>query len=95
MMAASLHKRKTLLLVILFFAFSAFTADILDLREDLHIISCPYSSLDNNITTGITSNVHFVLESVVLFCSVHRKSSVEISFLYLLPYGFRAPPSWS
>jgi hypothetical protein len=96
--SASLHKRKTLLLVILFIAFTAFTADILDLREDLHIISCPYcpySSLDNNITTGITSNVDFVLESVVLFCSVHWKSSVEISFLHLLPFGFRAPPSWS
>jgi hypothetical protein len=93
--SASLHKRKTLLLVILFIAFSAFTADILDLREDLHIISCPYSSLDNNVTTGITSNADFVLEPVVLFCSVHRKLSVEISFLHLLPYGFRAPPSRS
>jgi hypothetical protein len=95
MTAGSLHKRKTLLLVILFIALSAFTADVLDLREDLQIISCPYSSLDNNITTGITNNVDFVLEPVVLSCSVHRKSSVEISFLHLLPYGFRAPPSWS
>ena len=93
--SASLHKRKTLLLVILFIAFSAFTVDILDLREDLHIISCPYSSLDNNVTTGITSNADYVLEPVVLFCSVHRKLSVEISFLHLLPCGFRAPPSWS
>jgi hypothetical protein len=93
--SALLHKRKTLLLVILFIAFSAFTADILDLREDLNIISCPYSSLDNNITTGITSNVDFVLEPVLLFCSSYQKSSVKISFLHLLPFGFRAPPSWS
>ncbi len=93
--SASLYRRKTLFLVILFIAFSAFTADILDLREELHILSCPYSSLDNNVTTGITSNVDFVLESVVLFCCVHRKLSVEISFLHLLPYGFRAPPSRS
>jgi len=71
--SASLHKRKTLFLVILFIAFSAFTADILDLREELHILSCPYSSLDNNVTTGIISTVDFVLEPVVLFCSVHRK----------------------
>jgi hypothetical protein len=90
--SASLHKRKTLLLVILFIAFSTFTADILDLREELHILSCPYSSLDNNVTTGITRNVDSVLDPVVLFCFVHRSLSVEISFLHLLPYGFRAPP---
>ena len=93
--SASLHKRKTLFFVILFVAFSAFTADVIDLREELHILSCPYSSLDNNVTTGIISNVDFVLEPVVLFCSIHRKLSVEISFLHLLPYGYRAPPSWS
>ena len=93
--SASLHKRKTLFLVILFIAFPTFTADILDLREELHILSCPGSSLDNNVTTGITSNVGFVLEQVELFCSVHRESSIEISFLHLLPYGFRAPPSRS
>jgi len=93
--SASLHKRKTLFFVILFVAFSAFTADVLDLREELHILSCPYSSLDNNITTAIISTVDFVLEPVFLFCSIHRKLSVEISFLHLLPYGYRAPPSWS
>ena len=93
--SASLHKRKTLFLVILFIAFSAFTADVLDLREELYILSCPGSSLDNNVTTGITSTVDFVLKPVVLFCSVHQKLSVEISFLHLLPCGFRAPPSWS
>jgi hypothetical protein len=35
------------------------------------------------------------MEPVLFSCSVHRKSSVKISFLHLLPYGFRAPPSWS
>jgi hypothetical protein len=67
----------------------------LDLREELHLLAGPYNSLDNNVTTGITSNAIFETEPVLLFCSVHRKSSVTISFLYLLPYGFRAPPSWS
>jgi hypothetical protein len=93
--SASLHKRKTLFLVILFIAFSAFTADILDLREELHILSYPNSSLDNNITTGIVSITDFALKSVVLLFSFRQESSVEISFLHLLPYGFRAPPSWS
>jgi hypothetical protein len=93
--SASLHKRKALFLVVLFIAFSAFTADVLDLREELYILSCPGNSLDNNVTTGITSTIDFVLKPIVLFYSAHRKLSVEISFLHLLPYGFRAPPSRS
>jgi hypothetical protein len=93
--SASLHKRKTLLLVILFIAFSTFTADILDLREELHILSCPYSSIDNNVSTGLTSNNPFELEQLLTLCSVQRNTTVKISFLHLLPYGYRAPPSWS
>jgi hypothetical protein len=93
--SALLHKRKTLFLVILLIAFAAFTADILDLREELGIISCPYSSLDNNITAVIANDTTFKTEPVVFSCSVHQKSSVKISFLHLLSHGFRAPPSWS
>lgn len=93
--SASLHKRKTLLLVILFIAFSAFTADILDLREELRILSCPYSSLDNNISTGLTSNQTFELEQIITLPSIQGKAAVNISFLHLLPCGYRAPPSWS
>jgi hypothetical protein len=93
--SASLHKRKTLLLVILFIAFSAFTADILDLREELYILSCPYSILDNNVSTGLTSNHPFELEHIITLSSVQREAAVDISFMHLLPYGYRAPPSWS
>jgi hypothetical protein len=93
--SASLHKRKTLFLAILFIAFAAFTADILDLREELGIISCLYSSLDNNVTAVIANDTTFKTEPAVFSCSVQQKSSVKISFLHLLPYGFRAPPSWS
>jgi hypothetical protein len=92
---SSLHKRKALFFVILFIAFSAFTADILDLREELGFLPCPYSFLDNNVTTGITSNFSFEMEPVLFSCSAYQKSSVKISFLHLLPFGFRAPPSWS
>jgi len=92
--SASLHKRKTLLLVILFIAFSAFTADILDLREEFRLLACPYSSLDNSVTTGITSDFPSNLDQLIALCSVNGKSSIKISFLHLLPYGFRAPPSW-
>jgi hypothetical protein len=93
--SASLHKRKTLLLVFLFIAFSAFTADVLDLREELCILSCPYSSLDNNVSTGLTSNHAFELKQILTVPSVQREAAVKISFLHLLPYSYRAPPSWS
>jgi hypothetical protein len=93
--SALLHKRKTLFLVILFVAFSAFTVDILDLREEIHLLACLDSILDNNVTTGITNNIVFVQEKVVLFCPINRNISVKISFLHLLPYSFRAPPFWS
>ena len=93
--SALLHKRKTLLLVILFIAFSAFTADILDLREEIHLLAYQDSSLDNNVTTGIISKIVFALETVVLFSPVDRNLSVIISFLHLIPYGFRAPPGLS
>jgi hypothetical protein len=93
--SATLHKRKTLLLVILFIAFSAFTADILDLREELYILSCPYGSLDNNVSTGLTSHHPFELNQILTSPFVQRKAAVKISFLHLLPYGYRAPPSWS
>jgi hypothetical protein len=93
--SALLHKRKTLFLVLLFFGFAAFTVDILDLREDIHLLSCPYSSLDNNVTTGMISAVNFAPGPVELLCAIQRKLSVKISFLHLLPCGFRAPPSWS
>jgi hypothetical protein len=92
---ASLHKRKTLLLIILFIAFSVFTADILDLREELLILSCPYSSLDDNVSTGLTSNHTFKPKQIRTVPFVQRKAAVKISFLHLLSYGYRAPPSWS
>jgi hypothetical protein len=95
MLASSLlQKKKVLFFVLLFIAFTAFALDILDLREELHLLSCPYSSLDNNVTTGIASDFTVMTEPVLILRSIHQKSSVEISFLHLLPYGFRAPPTW-
>jgi hypothetical protein len=92
---SSLHRGKTFFFVALLIAFSAFTADILDLREELGILSCPYSYLDNNVTAVIVNDTTFKTEPVLFSSSVHRTSSVKISFLHLLPHGFRAPPSCS
>jgi hypothetical protein len=89
------YKRKSLFFIILFIAASAFTADILDLREDVHILSVPYSSLDSNITTAVISAITIALETIITSCPLQQKTSVEISFIHLLPYGFRAPPTWS
>jgi hypothetical protein len=93
--SVSLHKKKTLLLVILVIVFSAFTADILDLREELCILSCPYDSLNNDISTGLTSNRTFEPEQIPAASPVQQEATVIISFLHLLPYVYRAPPSWS
>ena len=73
----------------------AIRAHVLDVREELHILSCPYSSLDNNVTTGLISNFLFAPEPILIFCPAQWKVSPKISFLHLLPFGFRAPPSWS
>ncbi|MHB9096424.1 MAG: hypothetical protein ACYC5X_01225 [Syntrophales bacterium] len=89
------RKRKILFLAVLFLAFSAFTADILDLREELLILSSPYSSLDNNVTTGVVMDFVSAPEPILQLLSVQQKASVRISFMHLLPCGFRAPPSRS
>ena len=60
---SSLHKRKAYFIAILFVVCFVFTADILDLREELRFLPCPYSSLDNNVTTGITTSIVFETES--------------------------------
>ena len=91
----SLHRRKVYLLLVLFVTCAAFTADILDLREEIHILSCPYSSLDNNITTGVQGGFSFEPELIQKHCSLNQREPVAISFLHLFPYGYRAPPSWS
>ena len=94
-MKPSLHKRKFLFFIIFFIAFTAFTADILDVREEVGILSCPYSSLDNNVTTGLISNFLFAPEPTLILCPAQRTVLLKITFLHLLPFGFRAPPSWS
>jgi hypothetical protein len=91
----SIKKRKAYFLATLFIVCFAFAADILDLREELRFLPCPYSSLDNNVTTGITPTTAFETEPLIVLRSVDLISSVKISFLFLLPYGFRAPPVWS
>ena len=87
-----LHKRKTLFCVVLLSVFSAFAADVVDLREDLRFLDCPYSYLDNNITTGIASQSTLETARNLVFYATHKNSSIKVSFLHLLPYGLRAPP---
>ena len=93
-LSPSIKKRKAYLVAILFIVCFVFTADIVDLREELRILSYPYPCLDNNVTTGITTATAFETEPLLIFRSVDQISSVKISFLHLLPYGFRAPPAY-
>jgi hypothetical protein len=89
---ASLRKRKYFCFVILFITFSSFTADIIDLREELQILSYPCNNLDNNITTGMTDHFIYDPAPVLTLAPVHLKSLVVISFVHLPSCGFRAPP---
>lgn len=92
----SLNRRKTLLLVLLLITFSAFAADILDLRDELGFLSCPYTSLDNNVAAGIPGSSPVTMEPQLIdLGAVSPRTSVNISFSYLLPFSFRAPPRWS
>jgi hypothetical protein len=93
-LSPSIKKRKAYFIAVLLIVGSVFTADILDLREELRFLPCPDSSLDNNVTTGITTTTAFETEPLLVLRSVDLISSVKISFLFLLPYGFRAPPAW-
>jgi hypothetical protein len=88
-----LKKRRSLFLGILFVAFFTFTADIVDLREELHILSCSYSCLDSNVATGLISAGVIQPEPLCITLPGPRMSSVTISFIHLLPYSFRAPPA--
>lgn len=74
-------------------AFSAFMADIVDLREELYLLSSPYNHLDSNISAGIVGRVGLESPPAFVACAVQQNRSVSISFLHLLPFGFRAPPS--
>jgi hypothetical protein len=89
---ASLRKRKYFCLVILFMTFAIFTADIIDLREELQILSYSYNSLDNNITTGVTDPFLFDPVPILTLSPIHCTSSVVASSSHLPPCGFRAPP---
>jgi hypothetical protein len=88
----SLRKRNLFCFIILFITFSIFTADIIDLREELQILSSPCNSLDNNITTGMAD--HFVFDPAPLLTPSPTRgaSSVVSSSSHLPSCGFRAPP---
>ncbi len=89
------QKRKSLFLGVFFIAFFMFTADIIDLREELHILPCPYSCLDSNVATGLISTSLLNPEPILITVSGKKERSVKISFIHLLSYGFRAPPAQS
>jgi hypothetical protein len=92
---ASLHTKKIFCFLILLIAVTAFTADIFDLRDELQILSSPYNSLDNNITTGMTDQFVFDPAPILTLSPIHRTSSVAVAFAHLPSCGFRAPPLFS
>jgi len=90
-----LNKRKSLFFLLFIAAFVCFAWDIVDVRDEVHLIACPYSSLDNNVTTGIQSYFSYEPEPMLTFFSFAKKASVAISLQSSSPINFRAPPAWS
>jgi hypothetical protein len=88
------YKRKSIFLIILFAAFSVFTADVVDLREELRILSCTNYNLDNDISTGIACHLSVEAAILPLSVGVSKKVLVIVSSLHLLSFSFRAPPSY-
>jgi hypothetical protein len=91
----SLHKGNALFLIIALGALVAFAGDILDVRDEVHLLSCPYNSLDNNITTGLQSHFSFNFQLIPAFFSLPGEPLVVISPVNPLSFNFRAPPAWS
>jgi|WetSurMetagenome_2_1015567.scaffolds.fasta_scaffold561321_2 hypothetical protein len=93
--SASLHKRTTLHFIVLCIVFSAFTADVLDLRDEIYLLSCPYTNPDDNVSTGLTGDDPFKLEQLLEVPFLLWKVPANISFLHRFSCGYRAPPYWS
>ena len=91
----SLHKGNTLFLLIVLGTLVAFAGDILDVRDEVHLLTCPNNSLDNNITTGLQSHFSFNFKPILAFFSLPGEPLVVISPFNPWSFNFRAPPAWS
>ncbi len=92
-LSGSLYENRTFFLLVLAATFVAFTGDILDVRDEIHLLSCPYDNLDNNVTTGIQSSFAFEQKPVLAYFSLAKGASVPISFPIALAFHRRAPPA--
>jgi hypothetical protein len=77
------NKRRTLLCVVFFIAFVAFATDIIDLREELCILSSPYSSLESDISDGIINDLTTLPEPTFLLFSSGWKVKSNSSMLLI------------
>jgi hypothetical protein len=91
-----LREKRAFYSIVFLIALTAFSADILDLRQEIHLLGHQSGYLGGNITACIVSHVIFHTDSIPFVCSTVAESSVMIpSFPHDLPYGFRAPPARS
>jgi hypothetical protein len=94
-MNASPLQRRTLYGVLFLIVFSAFLADVVDLREELGILPCACSALDSSVADGAAVGPSIEPEPFSPRFSLAKETSVDVSFRHLLPNTFRAPPSRS
>jgi hypothetical protein len=99
-------KRNRFFLYFLFLTIFTFTADVLDLRDEVEVLSsftftgsiftCQYKYLDSNITAGLIQNFYVKKPNPILIKVFHTQgTSTTISCINSLSYSFRAPPAKS
>ena len=92
--SVSYRNKGCVFFVILLISSVAFAAEVLDVRDDLHILNCPpHPGLDQSISTGIIRSLTTTLELSHIFRNVQWSLAFKYSSIHLLPHGVRAPPA--
>ena len=82
--------------VVLIIVFAAFAANAFDLREELNILSSPYSDPNDSVTAGVVNGSAVALQPLRLLGFLLPKRPPKIpSGYHHLPCGLRAPPPQS
>jgi hypothetical protein len=91
----ALNKKEVFFLLILFITFSAFTVDVLDLRDEIQLGPSHNDNTGVNISTAIPVYPSLAFEAKNEYVCFHQVSSVTVSFIHLLSFSLRAPPVFS
>jgi len=71
---------------------AAFTADVLDLRDEILIPASPYGNLDETISSGLQSTSTFLTPEMPRYVHLSSQPEVPSWEQHALPFDLRAPP---